>query len=209
MKDPLHGIVDAVARSVDLAKLAHELEAPLAALSPSPPPAAPPAHARPTDDLLGRLVLADILDDAILGSRPGDKAYPLRLLFTCVGEALATDTGLAFASALNVYFRVTMDEEVKMRLGVEASRLYYAFATERALEAALVSQASPLLASLLGGELERVRFETVDNAKVFDSQLHERTTDSDTASAHIRGPASFLCRVSATSMMRVRALVRT
>jgi hypothetical protein len=210
-EEQLRSIVDAVARSVDTSRLARELEAPLAALSPSTSaaPAHSPGPARPTDDLLGRLVLADILDDTILGSRAGDKAYPLRLLLTSVSEALGTDTGLAFASALNVYFRTTMDEEVKMRLGIEASRLYYAFAAERTLEPGLVSQASPLLASLLGGELERVRFETVDNARVFDSQLHERTTDSDPASAHIRGPASFLCRVSATSMLRVRALVRT
>ena len=208
--DLLRKIVDAVARSVDASKLAHELEAPLAALAPAPAlthPSAPPP--KPTDELLGRLVLADILDDSILSSRSGDKAFPLRLLLTYLGESLSTDTGLAFASALNVYFRVAMDEEVKMRLGIEASRLYYDFVAERAIARDVVLQASPLLASLLTSELERLRFETVDSTKVFDSQVHERTADSDTAASHVRAPASFLCRVTATNMLRARALVRT
>jgi hypothetical protein len=226
-EDTIRRIVDAVARSVDTAKLARELDGALATalarespgghaqppggLAASPPAdaAASPQAARPSDELLGRLLLADILDDSILGARAGDKAYPLRLLLTTLGESLGTDEGLSFASALNVYFRVEMEEEVKMRLGVEASRLFYRFAAERALERDLVSQASPLLATVLGGELERLRFETVDNAKVFDSQVHERTRDSDAASPRILSPASFLCRVTATNMVRARALVRT
>ncbi len=220
-EDELRGIVDAVARSVDTAKLAHELQgltSPAAPLAPplapaalSPPPA--PALSPPPSDLLSRLLLADILDDSILGARAGDKAYPLRLLFTFLGESVAAnaavDTALSLACSLNVYFRVVMDEEVKMRLGIETSRLYYQFCNERTLERDLVSQASKLLATLLSGELERVRFETVENAKVFDSQLHERTADSDPASAHVLGPASFSCRVAATNMLRARALVRT
>jgi hypothetical protein len=201
----LKRIVDAVVRAVDPAKLERELEATLGAASTGDAPKAPKAG----DDLLGRLVLCDVLDDSILGAAAGDKAYPLRVLMTHLGESLATDTGLAFACALNVYFRVAMDDEVKMRLGIEASRLYYRFALERTLESELVAQASLLLATLLSGELARLRFESVDAARVFDSMVHERAEDADPASAQIRAPVTFLCRVTATQLVRVRALVRT
>jgi hypothetical protein len=218
----LKKVVDAVVRSVDATKLQNALAAALApteqaptlpppapASAPAAPPVATPGPGAPPPALAARLLLTDILDDAILGSRSGDKAYPLRLLFTLLGENLGTDTGLSLASALNVYFRVSMDEEVKMRLGLEASRLYYRFAAELPLDPALAAQASPLLASVLSGELARVRFECVDSARVFDSQVHERAEGSDAASSQIRGPASFLCRVTATGMLRARALVRT
>jgi hypothetical protein len=205
--------LDAVVRAIDPDKLDRELDEVLsAAESPpagsSPPPSASSPSTGPSD-LFARVLLSDILDDSILAARAGDKAYPLRVLLTHLGEGLDTDTGLGLASALNVYFRVAMDEEVKMRLGLEASRLYYRFAAERALDGGLVTQASPLLATLMSGELGRLRFESMDAARVFDSQVHERTEDADSANSQVLSPATFLCRVTATNMVRARALVRT
>jgi hypothetical protein len=160
------------------------------------------------DELASRLLLVDILDDDILGAKSGDRPYPLRLLLTHLGESL-TGSGLELACALNVFFRVEMDDEAKMRLGVEASRLYYRFVRDRAIDAGLVTPLSPLLASLLSGQLDKVRFESVDHQKVFDSAVHERAPGSDGASAAIREPLTFLCRVGATGMVRARAEVRT
>jgi hypothetical protein len=195
----LKKIVHAVANAVDEEKLAREL--------------APLTGAGTGDGALrDRVLCVDILDDAILAAQAGDKSYPLRLLFGALGERL-TDDDAAFelASALNVFFRVEMDEDVKMRLGLEVSRLYYRFASSAGspLERDVVPQLSPLLAALLSNELERVRFEAVDHARVFDSSLHEREAGSDGASSQIHTPRSFLCRVIATNMVRARALVKT
>jgi len=168
----------------------------------------PASTSTSTSDLASRLLLVDLLDDDILGAKTGDRPYPLRLLFTLLGEDL-TGAGFDLACALNVFFRVEMDDEAKMRLGVETSRLYYRFVRDRANDPGLVSVLSPLVASLLSGQLERLRFESVDHQKIFDSALHERAADSDGGSAAIREPLTFLCRVSATGMVRARATVRT
>ncbi len=61
-----------------------------------------------------------------------------------------------------------------MRLGLEVSRLYYRWASERPLDAELVPQLSPLLARLMSTELTNLSFEAVDAARVFDSSVHER-----------------------------------
>src|SRR3954466_8681572 len=61
-------------------------------LTPDP---APPARAAATEGspgtrkLLTRIVLGDILDDTILGARPQDRTFPLRLLFSELGTLLA------------------------------------------------------------------------------------------------------------------------
>lgn len=180
----------------------------------APAPSESGAPSKTAGALLHRIVLSDILDDAILGSRPGEPSFPLRMFFGELGEALrdeaaSGETGFALASGLNFYFRVAMDEEAKMRVGLEVSRLYYLFAEERPLERDVTLQLSPLLARLMSTELSRVRFESVDAAGMFDSSLHERAAGSDPSGARVLRPKSFLCRVVATSVVRAKAQVRT
>ncbi len=160
-------------------------------------------------EVLRRVVLADVLDDEILGARPGDRSFPLRLFFGALGDALGDETGFTLACALNLFFRADMDEEWKMRVGVEASRLYYSFASEGKLDAPTTKQVSPLLAKLLSTQLERLRIEAIDHAGVFDSALHERVPGSNPASATIARPATMLCRVATSGAVRVKAGVFT
>ncbi len=178
-------------------------------------PAAPTPPAGQATAFLNRLTLSDVLDDSILAAQSGDRSFPLRLLFASVAEHAvkdgdpSADSAWNLACALNVFFRVAVDEEVKLRLGLVASNLYYAFVLEQLADKDLAAQASPLLASLLSHELSRVRFESVDHQKVFDSQVHEREEGADGGRAAITRPTTFLCRVVATNMVRVRARVMT
>jgi hypothetical protein len=123
--------------------------------------------------------------------------------------APADDTVFTLLCALNVYFRVEADDEVKMRLGHEISRQYYRFMEEARPEGLSPVQVSGLVAALLSTELQRVRLEAVDHAGTFDSQIHERGQGSDPASSAVLSPLSFLCRVPQTGMVRIKALVRT
>jgi hypothetical protein len=222
----LQRVVSAIVASADGSAIDQALArarastSPTTATTPSPStstapatPTATPTSTRnnlsPHDELASRLLLVDVLDDDILGARVGDRPYPLRLLLTHLGESLTTGEGFDLACALNVFFRVEMDDEAKMRLGIEASRLYYRFVREKGIDAGIVTPLSPLLASLLGGQLERLRFESVDHQRVFDGAVHERAEGSDATSAAIREPLTFLCRVVATGMVRARASVRT
>lgn len=200
-------VLDALASSVDRQRLGRALEQ---LLPPAGGAAAGPAAPTKTEGaVLSRIVLSDILDEAILAARPGETSFPLRVFFGELGDALDEDTGFALASGLNFYFRVAMEEEAKMRVGLEVSRLYYRFAEERPLERDVVMALSPLLARLMSTELERLRFESADAAGVFDSALHERAPGSDAGAARIDRPKSFLCRVVSSSMVRAKALVRT
>lgn len=178
------------------------------------------ASASGTQTLLTRIVLGDILDDTILGARPQDRTFPLRLFFSELGTMLARDEGpeahaaeLAFtlASGLNFFFRAEMDGEAKTRVGLEVSRQLYALASNPKvkIDADVVAKAAPLLATLMSTELERVRFESVDHAKVYDSQVHERTATSDPTGSRILRPASFLCRVTANNTVKAKAQVVT
>jgi hypothetical protein len=198
-------LIAAVLRSVDPDKLQRELASCLdGARGPTE------KSMVDTGDVLKRIVLADILDDAILAARPGDKPFPLRLFLGQIGSNLATDAGFALASGLNFYFRAQMEEEDRARVGVEVSRLYYGFAaSEGAMEAELTRQVSPLLASLMSTQMKRLRLECVDHASVFDSQTHERDEGADKASSRIVRPATFLCRVSANNTVRMKARVLT
>jgi hypothetical protein len=167
-----------------------------------------------TTILLNRIVLGDILDDSILGARPNDRTFPLRLLFSELGTLLAQDgpvAELAFtlASGLNFFFRAAMDGEAKIRVGLEVSRQLYMLVESAKMEADLVAKAAPLLATIMTSELERVRFESIDHTKVYDSQVHERTATSDMQSARILRPASFLCRVQANNAVKAKAQVVT
>jgi hypothetical protein len=174
-----------------------------------------------TQKLLTRIVLGDILDDAILGARPADRTFPLRLFFSELGTLLAHDSAqqdehageLAFtlASGLNFFFRAEMDPEAKIRVGLEVSRQLYALAHDphAKMDEDMVAKAAPLLATLMTTELERVRFESVDHVKVYDSQIHERTAASDPTGSRILRPASFLCRVQANNAVKAKAQVVT
>ncbi len=226
-------VLSAIDRAVDARVLAEAVEA-LASERPSPPltrengRAPPPsgAHGSPaTQKLLTRIVLGDILDDSILGARPQDRTFPLRLLFSELSSLLvqdgtpdrpdneaetrAADRAFTLASGLNFFFRAAMDDEAKMRVGLEVSRQLYHLADEAKIDIEIVSKAAPLLATIMSSELERIRFESVDHAKVFDSQTHERTLTSDAAGSRIIRPASFLCRVQANNAVKAKAQVVT
>lgn len=168
------------------------------------------------DRLLSRIVLGDILDDSILSARPGDRTFPLRLFFSELGTMLsssrgddAADHAFTLASGLNFFFRAEMDGESKVRVALEVSRALYALADAAKMDVEMVTKASPLLAALMSGALERVKLESVDHMKVFDSQVHERTNGSDPTGSRIRRPASFLCRVLANNAVKAKAQVVT
>ncbi len=197
-----------------VAGLVGEGETSAATATTTPTPTAPPTPG--TQTLLNRIVLGDILDDTILGARPQDRTFPLRLFFSELGTLLAHDdhTGeLAFtlASGLNFFFRAEMDPEAKIRVGLEVSRQVYALAHDpnAKMEPDVVAKAAPLLATLMTTELERVRFESIDHVKVYDSQIHERTAASDPTGSRILRPASFLCRVQANNAVKAKAQVVT
>lgn len=196
---------------------ASEPPAALAAAAPAPPA---PAATKGTQRLLTRIVLGDILDDAILGARPQDRAFPLRLFFSELGTLLAeeaeegprahvADRAFTLASGLNFFLRATMDPEAKVRVGLEVSRQLYDLAAEAKMDAELVAKAAPLLAAIMSQDLERVKLESIDHVKVFDSQVHERAAGSDPTGSRILRPASFLARVSANNAVKAKAQVVT
>ena len=207
-EDPfLRTVIEAVFSAVDPVRLRRELSRAMpseARSAPQPKVADVAAKA----NLLERIVLTDILDDSILGARPHDEPFPLRLLLSRLGERLDDDDAFAFANALNLFFRVSMDDEMKMRVGLQVSALYYRFAPQSGLEAHEVARVSPLLATLMSSELPRLRFESIDHQTVFDSTIHERSEGSSPSASAIR-PVTFLCRVATSNAVRVRAMVRT
>ncbi|MBN9167136.1 MAG: hypothetical protein J0I07_39775 [Myxococcales bacterium] len=214
-------VLGAIEKAVD----AHELAEIVRAFARGPRPTLPegPNDAPPTAGakrLLTRIALGDILDDSILAARPQDRTCPLRLFFGELSRLLATDAddgaaaaaadaAFTLASGLNFFFRAPMDGESKMRVGFEASRQLYVVADAARLDPELVGKAAPLLAALMTGELERLKFECVDHVKVFDSQLHERAPGSDPTAFNIVRPASFLCRVGTNNAVKVKAEVLT
>ncbi|WP_394842703.1 hypothetical protein LZC95_37225 [Pendulispora brunnea] len=205
--DKLRDLMGALLKAIDPEKLERELLAVLSREEPRTDEGGAPAAGR----LVGQLAMVDLLDESILGAQVGDKSYPLRVFFATLGTSLSSgeheETAFPLACAFGLYFRVPMDEESKMRIGLEASRLYYRFIEAAGLEGRL--QISPLLASLMNGELEHVRFESVDHQTIFDSQFHERAQGAAATGARIVAPQSFLCRVGANGLVRVRAEVRT
>jgi hypothetical protein len=219
------GIKKAVLTALEKSLDAHDLAEIVRAFARGPRPTLPesPNDAPPTAGakrLLTRIVLGDILDESILAARPQDRTFPLRLFFGELSRLLATDSeegaaaaasdaAFTLASGLNFFFRAPMDGESKMRVGLAVSRQLYVVAHTARLESELVSKAAPLLAALMTGELERLKFESVDHEKVFDSQLHERAPGSDPTAFNIVRPASFLCRVSANNAVKVKAEVLT
>jgi hypothetical protein len=117
-----------------------------------------------------------------------------------------SDEALTFAAAVNFFFRTSGEEESRVALGIEVSRAFYAFA--RSLEPALRTTAAPILATLLSSELPRLRFESVDHLGTFDSNVHERERQSGQGGT-IREVRTFLCRITASGMVRTKARVLT
>jgi len=207
MSEELGGaVLEALGRAVDRRALGAAVAKLAGPAQPAPPDSGGDETARAT---LSKIVLSDILDDSILGARPGDTTFPLRMFFGTLGDELEDDTAFALANGLNFFFRVGMGDEAKIVVGLEISRLYYRFAAERPLEEDLTRQLSPLLARLMSTELELVRFESVDTSRVFDSTVHERALGSDSSNSKIRAPKSFLCRVVSNDRVRVKATVGT
>ena len=208
MSDRVETILTSVLASVDRKALEGRIGPLLDESAPVSSATAPVATS-----VLHKIVLSDILDDAILGARPGEPSYPIRLLFGELGDSLDDETAegvsFAFANGINFYFRVSMEEETKTRVALEVSRLYYEFADARGLDRDLVGEISPLLARLLSTELEHVALESVDAARVFDSTLHERAPGSDPTGSKIDQPKSFLARVVSNRRVRAKARVRT
>ena len=216
-------VMAAIEKSVD----AHELAEVVRQFARGPRPTIPESmgDVGPTPGakrLLTRIVLGDILDDSILAARPSDRTFPLRLFFGELSRLLAMDVedgtreagigdaAFTLASGLNFFFRAAaMDAEGKMRVGLEVSRQLYSVAHLANLDRELVAKSAPLLATLMTNDLERLKFETVDHVKVFDSQLHERAKGSDPTAFNIVRPASFLCRVAANNAVKAKAEVYT
>jgi hypothetical protein len=214
-------VIAAIEKSVD----AHELAEVVRQFARGPRPTIPESMADvPTPGakrLLTRIVLGDILDDSILAARPSDRTFPLRLFFGELSRLLAMDVeegsreagigdaAFTLASGLNFFFRAAMDAEGKMRVGLEVSRQLYSVAHLANLDRELIAKSAPLLATLMTNDLERLKFETVDHVKVFDSQLHERAQGSDPTAFNVVRPASFLCRVAANNAVKAKAEVYT
>ena len=218
MTDLLGPILDALVQSVEPDVLRLELARRLGDPSRTTMPSLPnesgetPIAGAPTPrtlSILKRLVLEDILDEAILSARPHDREFPLRIFFGQLGESLDDDGGFALASALSFYFRVPMDDDAKVRVAIETSRLYYLFCEQTDVGQEIVRQASPLLAALMSTQLDKVKLEAVDHMQTFDGAVHERIAGSMNTSPAIKTARSFLARVKANNMVRSRALVRT
>lgn len=173
------------------------------------------APAAPSNELKllhERTLLADILGDDILGARPSDKSFPLRLLFGAIGEQTTHAGGEAaftFMSGLNFFFRgENMETESQVRVALEVSRALYAV-TDTGMSSDEFAKATALLAQVMSGQLERVKLEAIDAIKIFDSQLHERAPGSDPSSSRIVRPATFLCRIAGNNAVKAKAQVIT
>lgn len=201
-------VLEALLSSVDETRLEAALREGLGATEPVDDDTGDAAVAAAESSLHGRLVLADLLGDDIIGARPGDPSFPVRVFISKLGEHLEDDVAFTLASGLSFYFRATMDEEARVRVGLEVSRLYYSFADD-VLDEAERKAVSPLLAQVMSGDLERLRFEAVDHEPVFDSSLHERGSGADPSQSSLRTPQTFMCRVAANDMVRFKAVVTT
>lgn len=162
-----------------------------------------------TQAVLSKVVLADLLDDSILGARPDDHAFPLRAFFGLLGQATEDDLPFSLACGLNFYFRAEMGDEERATVGLEVSRLFYRFAATDAFEPGLRERAAPLLAQLLSTELSRLELVSVDHDRVYDSSRHERDPRADATRAQVKQPLSFACLVAANGNVRMKARVLT
>ncbi len=160
-----------------------------------------------TQAVLERFVLGDLLDDGILGARPGDSSFPLRALFGDLGSRLGEGDVFHALRASTSSFGARSRRKTRWRVGLEVSRLYYAFAAD--MDERARRETSPLLAALMTSELSRLAFESVDHVALFDSRFHERAEGADPHGARIRTPSTFLAKVTQNAMVRMKAKVVT
>jgi hypothetical protein len=207
----LEPLFEALRRSVDEEKLLGALRVWLAETEAVRAPEAGAARSEPAPRpaVVEKLLLEDLLDDEILGAKPSDAAFPLRLLLGELARGIQEDAAFTLACGLNLYFRATMVEEEKVRVGFEVSRLFYRMARDSKLEAELVPKVAPLLADLMNTELSKLRFESVDHVATFDSRQHEREDGAAPSNAKITCPGSFAVVVTANKMVRIKARVWT
>lgn len=166
-------------------------------------PAAPKDHSR--DALLGKLVLSDVLDDAITAARPDEPSFPLRLFFGELAARLAEESAFTLACGLSFYFRASLEEDSLAQYGVEVSRAFYAFP----IDADLRRKCAPLVAALLTTALENTELVCLNDAHVFDSTTMERDRVADRSAASPVLPRSFFLRVRASGLVKRKALVVT
>ena len=189
-----------LAKHVDQEGARRALEARFA--KPAAAAAAPVDHSR--DTLLGKLVLSDVLDDAIAAARPDSPNFPLRLFFGELAARLAEEPAFTLACGLSFYFRATLEEDSLAQYGVEVSRAFYAFP----IDADLRRKCAPLVAALLTTALENTELVPVDG-HVFDSATMERDRSADRSAASPVLPRSFFLRVVASGLVKRKALVHT
>jgi hypothetical protein len=207
-------VTDPAARKVLEALLeAEDAESLMSAIAPATGPRPEPKEevSAPNESAVAmqhRFGMVDILDESILNSRQGDGAFPLRLMFGEMTEHGDEDAAFAFACAINFYFRATMNEEARVRLALEVSRLFYPFA-RKTLDDKLRRAAAPLLAQLMTTQLDKLELRHVEDGAMFDSAIHERSAGSDSTSPKIRHAETFLCRVAGTGKARFKATVTT
>jgi hypothetical protein len=166
-------------------------------------PAAAVDHSR--DALLGKLVLSDVLDDAITAARPDSPSFPLRLFFGELAARLSEERAFTLACGLSFYFRATLEEDSLAQYGVEVSRAFYAFP----IDADLRRKCAPLVAALLTTQLENTELSCLEDAHVFDSATMERDRGADRSAASPVLPRSFFLRVVASGLVKRKALVVT
>ncbi|MFO0667116.1 MAG: hypothetical protein U0174_24400 [Polyangiaceae bacterium] len=204
MSDVLDRVLAALKSSIDDAKF----RAAFGEVTRAPSPVASTGTAGAIPAALERLTLSDVLDDAILQARPGDSAFPLRVLLGDGAAKLAdSDAAFAFMTGLNFYFRASVEEDTKVLLAFEVSRAFYRFGKE--IEREVVVKSAPLLARILSTQLELITVEDIETARVFDSNAHERSARADLRGEKIVEAESFLCRVRASGLVKRKAQVRT
>jgi hypothetical protein len=182
-------------------------------LSKTPSPGEPSSAQR--NGVFAKLVLEDLLGDEILGARPADSYFPLRLFLGNLSSQIAAGSlaALSFAAGLNFYFRQTMDEESRASLGFSISEAFYGLldAPKGAPEAAFSDDRATegLLAALLSTELSALVFESASSARTFSSAEHERHLASDPTASTIVSVKSFCCKVRGNGLIKRKARVLT
>ncbi len=171
----------------------------------TPALAAAPAPAHSRDALLGKLVLSDVLDEAITAARPDSPNFPLRLFFGELAARLAEERAFVLACGLSFYFRATLEEDSLAQYGVEVSRAFYAFP----IDAELRRKCAPSVAALLTTALANTELVALEGAHVFDSTTMERDRGADRSAPSPVLARSFFLRVVASGLVKRKALVLT
>ncbi|MEZ4337035.1 MAG: hypothetical protein R3B82_10440 [Sandaracinaceae bacterium] len=199
-------VLDALVRSVDTRALGEALKDLGPAAKASPPTAT--GGDETARAVLKKIVLSDLLDDSILGARPGDIELPLRMFFGTLGDELGDETAFALANGSTSTSALRWTRRRSLSVALEVSRLYYKLA-EDLLDAELVRPLSPPRAVDEAPSSSRSGSRAVDGARVFDSWRSTSARSARSVEREDRGSKSFLCRVVANDRVRVKATVRT